>query len=107
MRALDELTDSKNWTTETIYGPYGRYTEYKWCGSVLPDTEEAAVELETLRAESTHRLSVASEQAMEINRLNGLVARYAEALRRIMKATPHSMCSDAEAWAIGEELTKE
>lgn len=24
------------------------------------------------------------------------------ALRRIMKSTPHSMCADAEAWALGE-----
>ena len=28
-------------------------------------------------------------------------------LKRIIKATPHSMCSDAEAWAIAEQLITE
>ncbi len=29
-------------------------------------------------------------------------ARLKEALQRIMKATPHSMCADAAAWSLGE-----
>jgi hypothetical protein len=43
----------------------------------------------------------------KIQRLEKENASLRAVLSRILKATPHSMCSDAEAWVLAERVVSE
>jgi hypothetical protein len=58
---------------------------------------KAADEIERLQARDHDPLH------MQITALEDEIERLRMLLRRIMQATPHSMCSDAEAWLEAEK----
>ena len=65
----------------------------------LPDggryRNDALERITDLRNDHDRAVLTAMERNTKIHELRGI-------LRRILKASPHSMCSDAEAWAMAE-----